>query len=80
VDMDVARHIIRAAFRSARELENLLGLLKSHCSPEEYQIYATAIGTAIASIHLEVMNRVTDDFPTLEAEIEADIKKHGRYL
>jgi hypothetical protein len=80
MDADVARHVVRVAFRSARELESLLGLLKSNCSPDEYQTYAKAIATAIASIHLEVLNRVTASQPGLEAEIDADIKKHGRYL
>ena len=80
MDIEVARHTVRIAFRSARELESLLSLLKSHCSPDEYQIYAEAIATAIASIHLEVVNRVIASHPGLEAEIDSDINKHGRYL
>ena len=80
MDIDVARHIVRTAFRSGRELESLLSMLKAHCKPDEYNGYAKAIAAAVASIHLEVINRVTADFPALEAEIEAQINKHGRYL
>lgn len=80
MDIDVARHIVRTSFRSARDLESLLGLLKSHCGADEYQTYAKAIATAIASIHTEIVNKVTASYPALEAEIEADVKKHGRYL
>jgi hypothetical protein len=59
VDIDVARHVIRAAFRSAGELDSLLSLLKAHCTADEYTTYAKAIATAIASIHLEVMDKAT---------------------
>lgn len=80
MDIDVARHVARACFRSSGELESQLNLLKAHCSAEEYTTYAKAIASAIASIHLEVMNRVTAAHPQLESEIEASIAKHGRYL
>ena len=80
MDIDVARHVIRIAFRSGRELETLLDLLKENCNANEYQAYAKAIATAIASIHLEVVNRVTASFPELEGELETTVKKYGRYL
>jgi hypothetical protein len=80
LDIDVARHIVRAAFRSGRELESLLSMLKAHCKPDEYNSYAKAIAAAVASIHMGVINRVTVDFTALEAEIEAQINKPGRYL
>lgn len=80
MDIDVARHIVRSAFRSGRELESLLNMLKAHCKPDEYNAYAKAIGTAVASIHTEVINRIATDFPQLESEIEAHIDEHGRYL
>jgi hypothetical protein len=52
-------------------------MLKAHCKPDEYDSYAKAIAAAVASIHLEVINRVTVDFPALEAEIEAQINKQA---
>lgn len=80
MNMELARHVIRAAFRSGRELEVLLGVLQAHCSADEYKTYSRAIATAIDAIHREVMDRVTSSQPGLEDEIEASIAKYGRYL
>jgi hypothetical protein len=65
MDIDVVQHVVRTAFRSGRELEGLLALLKAHCSPGEYQTFAKAIAAAIASIHIEVVNRVIASYPAL---------------
>lgn len=80
MDVQVGRHIVRACFRSGGELERLLDLLKEQCPPDEYHSFAKAIATAVASIHIEIVNRVTDIHPELEKEMEATISKYGRYL
>lgn len=80
MNIDVARHVIRALFRSGRELEDLIPLLKENCETSEYEVYVKAIATALASIHLEIGNRITASHPALEQEIESTIKKYGRYL
>lgn len=80
MDIEVARHVVRAGFRSARELDSLLSLLKMHCGAEEYAVYAKAIARAVASIHLEVMNKAIAAYPELEGEIEASIARYERYL
>ena len=80
MDINLARHVIQSAFRSGRELEGLLAVLKEHCKPDEYQTYAKAIATSIASIQLEIVNRITSSFPELETELEASIAKYGRYV
>ena len=80
MEIGVARPVIRAVFRSEHELGNLLELLENHCNEAEYKIYAKAIASAIASINLEVMNRIIDAHPGLEAEIDASIKKYDRFL
>jgi hypothetical protein len=80
MDIDIARHLIRAVFRSEHELGNLIELLKRHCDETEYKIYAKAIAGAIAAINLEVMNRIIDAHPELEAEIDSSIKKYDRFL
>jgi hypothetical protein len=43
IDMDeeLAWEMVRVSFRTASELQGLLGLLKENCSAEEYQVYAT---------------------------------------
>ncbi len=80
MDINIARHVIRASFRGGRELENLLGLLKEHCDGSEYKTYAAAIAAAIASIQLEIVDRVVSSHPALGEEVEATISKYGRYL
>lgn len=80
MDVQIARHVIRACFRSGSDLQRLLDLLKEQCPPEEYKIFAKAIATSMASIHVEIVNRVTSLHPELEREMEATIDKYGRYL
>jgi Zn-finger domain-containing protein len=80
VDLDLARHVVRNAYRSVSELGQLIDLLREHCSDEEYATYLRAIATASASIQLELVNRLTSAHPCLEEEIEAGIAKYGRYL
>ena len=80
MDIDVARHVLRVAFRSAGELQQLLPVLKKSCAADEYEAYAKGIAAAVAEIALEVTNRVIADHPALETEVEADVAKHGRYL
>ncbi len=80
MDTELARHVIRAAFRSGRELETLLGLLKGHCTAAEYKTYSRAVATAMDSIHRELTDRVASSHPKLKAEIESSIKKYGRVL
>jgi hypothetical protein len=80
MEIDLARHALRTAFRSSRELRELLGLLKDHCNQAEYAEFSKAIATAIASIQLEVVNRLTAAHPALESEIETIIGKYDRYL
>lgn len=77
---ELARHAARAAFRSSRELGDLLHLLKGELDETEYQGYAKAIATAIASIQLELVNKLTADHPGLQDEIDASIAKYDRML
>jgi len=80
VNIDLARHVARAAFRSSRELGELVPFLKDRLGAEEYKVYAKAIGSAVAAIQIDLMNKLIADHPGLEAEIEASISKFGRYL
>ena len=80
MNIDIARHIARAVFRSSRELTELIPFLKDHLSAEEHAAYSKAIGSAVAAIQLDVMNKLLADHPALESEIEANLAKYGRYL
>jgi hypothetical protein len=80
MNIDLARHIARAAFRSSREIGELVPFLKDRLSPDEYSIYSKAIGSAVAAIQVDLMNKLLADHPALNSEIEASIAKYGRYL
>ena len=80
MDITLARHLTRAAFRSSREIGDFVPFLKEKLSEDEYARYATAIATAIASIQLDVVNLLTADHPGLEAEIDDSISVYGSYF
>ena len=50
MDRNLARHIVRTAFRCGGKLEELLPLLKEHCDDAEYGEYRRAIAMAIFGI------------------------------
>jgi hypothetical protein len=80
MDRRLAKHIARAAFRSGGKLQELLPLLKEHCDDLEYDEYRRAIAMAIFGIQSELLKKVFCDHPTLEEEIESDIRTYGRIL
>lgn len=79
MDRDLSRHVVKATFRSARELQDLLPLLKKRASAEEYQEYLRAIAAVIAEGRQQLLNRVFAEYPDLEAEVDASIQATGRY-
>lgn len=80
MDIDLARHMIRAAFRNARDLGDLLQLLKEQLGPEEYKDIALGIAEAIDTIGVALTNKALLAHPELNIEIEVDLKKYGRFL
>lgn len=80
MDIEMARQVIRTAFRSGAELEDLLKQLKKRCSPDEYQDYARGIAAAVDAIGVGLINKATAAYPQLHAEIEASIAKYGRFI
>lgn len=79
MDVDLARHMIRTAFRSSSELQNFLGVLKQRCSPEQYGDYSRGIAAAIDAIGVALINKALAAHPELNDEVEAAIAEHGRY-
>ena len=80
MNIDIARHVARAAFKSSHELSELVPFLNDRLGAEEYAAYAKANGLAVAAIQVDLMNKLVADHPGLEAKIEASIEKHGRYV
>ena len=74
MDIDTARTVVDAIFRSGGELQKMLPLIRERCSPEEYDGYAKAIAACLAEMSLQVMNRLLAEHPVLEDEIEARVR------
>jgi len=80
MDIELAREVVRAAFRSTSELQDLLWKLKQRCSPDEYQDYARGIAAAVDAIGVGLISKATAAHPELKSEIEASIAKYGRFI
>ena len=80
MDKDTACEVIRAAFRSGSELEQLIPLLKSQCTANEYKHYVRQVAMAIDYINTTLVDDVVKQFPELEAEIEANIERTGQAM
>lgn len=79
MDIEMAREVVRAAFRSGSELERLLRPLKERCTSDEYRDYARGIAVAIDAIGVQLINKAIAAYPELSSEIDASITNHGRY-
>jgi hypothetical protein len=80
MDINIARHLIRVAFRNSRELSALLPLLKTNCDPSEYTDLAMGIAAAIDGVNVALINKAVAVYPELEIEMDATIAKYDRYL
>ena len=80
MDKELAQHVVRVAFRSAAQLQDLLPLLKEHCNGREYKAFTMAVAKAMDGINTELTNRVFASFPKLKEEVEENINKYGRVM
>lgn len=79
MDIELARELVRTAFRSSAELQALLPMLKQRCDEEEYKSYALGIAAAIDTIGVGLTNKALAAHPGLVGEIEANLEKQGRF-
>ena len=79
MNVDLARDMIKTAFRSSSELQSFLGVLRQRCSPEGYKDYSRGIATAIDAIGVALINKALAAHPELNAEVEASIASRGQY-
>lgn len=75
---DLAWQIVRVAFLTSRELQELLGQLKSNASEDEYRAYSMGIARAIDAINDALLNPVTAAHPEFVERIGAELDAHGR--
>jgi hypothetical protein len=79
MNIDLAREMVRAAFRASGELQIVLHAAKAQCGETEYRDLARGIATAIDSIGSGLIKKALAAHPELEAEIDEGIAKNGRY-
>jgi hypothetical protein len=79
MDVELARDMIRTAFRSGSELQDLLKVLKNRCSAEEYSDYSRGIAAAMDAIGVALINKALAAHPQLSAEVDASLASHGHY-
>jgi len=79
MDRQLARILVSTGFRSSRELGELLQMLKSQCSADEYERLKPPIADAIAKITNATFDPAFAAYPDLRDEVEAQIAKYGRF-
>ena len=80
MNIDLAREMIRVAFATSRELQDLTALLKRQLDADEYKEHSLANAAAIAGIGDALTNKALAAHPELKDEIEAKLAKYGRYI
>ncbi len=75
----LARVLLGAAVRAARELEAFPQLLSQHGDEEERDKFKIPVGTLIYSIMSELQEPLLDRFPALRSEFEANIRDFDIY-
>jgi hypothetical protein len=80
MNSELQRHAIRSAFRSGRELQELLLLLKEHAPPADYQTFRLGIADAMAAIASGVTDKIIASNPSMKTEIEDNIKTYGTFI
>jgi hypothetical protein len=79
MEIELARDMIRTAFRSASELQDFLAVLKKRCGPEEYRDYSRGIAAAMDAIGVALTNKALAAYPQLSAEVDSSLTSDGRY-
>jgi hypothetical protein len=80
MDKELATHIAMIAFKVQAPLEELLPLLKTHCTEEEYKLYLKSIARVMHTINVELTNRSFSAYPEIKTEFEQKIEKYGRII
>jgi hypothetical protein len=58
-------------------LNNLLPLIQQHAKDDEYEKFLVAISAISGDIAFKILQRIYDEHPAIEAEIEQRISTYG---
>lgn len=78
MEKELAKIVLCASYRSGQELSNIIPVLKEFCPPDEYERIVFTIGSVLHELHTEIHQKIFEEHPDLEAEIEERIQKYGR--
>jgi hypothetical protein len=78
MDRETAKVIAVAALRSSSELVNLIPILRTVCSDEEYEAWRFKIADTSAQITQGLLSAVLAEHPDLEAELDEHYRRFGR--
>ena len=78
MDEELARHVVKTAFKSSSELTDLYSLINELC--EDGDLKENLKGSLlkiIADIGYELNKQLTDIYPEIQKEIDESIEKYG---
>ena len=78
MDKELAKIVALTAFRSSADINNLIPMLKEHCSEDECRDFGIAIATASTEINLQILQKVFAMYPELSVEFDQQVRKYGR--
>ncbi|WP_444958401.1 hypothetical protein [Microbulbifer sp. ZKSA002] len=78
MDIEVARHVVKTAFRSSSELTNLYAFINEHCVDEALkESLKSSLAQVIADIGYNFNKKITDIHPEVQEEIDHSIETYG---
>lgn len=80
MDRELAKHVLTVCFHSLALLQDLLPVLKKHCSESEYSELMKGISSVSGHMSMDLLNTIFTKFPDLENEVEEKIQKYGKFI
>lgn len=80
MDKNLARHAIMTTFHSLSLLQDLIPMLKEHCSEDESDAYTKAIASVVGHATVELLNPIFLEHPEMEEEVESKINRYGKFI
>lgn len=78
MDNELAEFIARVAFKNSSELSKLIPLLKDHLEQDEYEQYAKTISKITGLVSTEIILKIFDEHPDIDAKFKETIQKYGK--
>ena len=78
MDEELARHIVKTAFKNASEFTDLYSLINEFCDNGDLKdSLKKSLQKIIGDIGYEFSKQLTDAYPKIQDEIDESIEKYG---